>query len=210
MQVLYIVGVLQCMTRNRHHYQQWRPITTYEIQSVFIFCNNHSRRHRACNIAFIRQFSTDFALGYTRIQLQVKYAWWHDRPMSSLINNCTQFDVITADFRPQRVFFVLQVWQTIWWITRLCSASSTRLSTWHCPHLLTNAVLRRRCCWAPAPAAVPPTRRSAANPPQAAAAVERWDRRTDARPLYRPCSIYAQYAGSAVNNALPRRGDLAV
>jgi len=29
-----------------------------------------------------------------------------------------------------------------------------RLSTRHCPHLLLNAVLRRRCCWAPAPAAV--------------------------------------------------------
>ena len=26
----------------------------------------------------------------------------------------------------------------------------TRLSTWYCPHLLLSAVLRRRCCWAPA------------------------------------------------------------
>jgi len=28
-----------------------------------------------------------------------------------------------------------------------------RLPTGHCPHLLLNAVLRRSCCWAPAPAA---------------------------------------------------------
>ena len=33
--------------------------------------------------------------------------------------------------------------------TSLCSASSTRLSTWHCLHLLLSAVLWRRCCWAP-------------------------------------------------------------
>jgi len=47
-------------------------------------------------------------------------------------------------------------------------------------HVLLNAVLRRRCCWAPAPAAVDryllPAGRSAANPPHAGAAV---DRRTD-------------------------------
>jgi len=36
-----------------------------------------------------------------------------------------------------------------------------------------------------------------ANPPHASAAVDRWDRRTDARPFHRPCSAY--YAGS-VNN----------
>ena len=29
-------------------------------------------------------------------------------------------------------------------------ASSTQLSTWHCPHLLLSTVLRRCCCWAPA------------------------------------------------------------
>jgi len=49
-------------------------------------------------------------------------------------------------------------------------------------HVLLNAVLRRRCCWAPAPAAVDryllPAGRSAANPPHAGAAV---DRRTDGR-----------------------------
>ena len=28
----------------------------------------------------------------------------------------------------------------------VCSASPTRLSTWHCPRLLLSAVLRRRCC----------------------------------------------------------------
>ena len=27
----------------------------------------------------------------------------------------------------------------------------SRLSVWHLPHLLLSAVLRRRCCWAPAP-----------------------------------------------------------
>jgi len=51
-----------------------------------------------------------------------------------------------------------------------------QLSTWHCPHLMPSAVLRRHCCqracsWyaVPAPAAVyrylPPAGRSAANPP---------------------------------------------
>ena len=64
--------------------------------------------------------------------------------------------------------------------TNLCSALYTSAVTWHCPHLLLSAVLRRpaagaicmhggyRCCWAPAP---PYDRhlllagRSAANPP---------------------------------------------
>jgi len=32
-------------------------------------------------------------------------------------------------------------------------------------------------------------RRSAANPPAAVAAVDRWDRQMDARPLHRPCSV---------------------
>ena len=49
--------------------------------------------------------------------------------------------------------------------------------------LLLSAVLRRRCCWAPAPAAVDryllPAGRSAANPPHVAAAVNRWDRRSN-------------------------------
>ena len=78
-------------------------------------------------------------------------------------------------------------WQSILCsITSLCSASPTRLSTWHCPHLLLRTVLRRRCCWAPAPVADDRhallARRSAANPPHAAAAVERWtDRLTDGR-----------------------------
>jgi len=40
-----------------------------------------------------------------------------------------------------------------------------------CPHLLPKAGLRRRCCWAPAPAEVDryvlPVGRSAANPPHA-------------------------------------------
>jgi len=74
-------------------------------------------------------------------------------------------------------------------IKGLCLASSTRISTWHCPHLLLDAVLRRRCCWAPAPAAldryVLPTVRSAANPPHSTAAVKRWDRQTDGQTPYR-------------------------
>jgi len=76
----------------------------------------------------------------------------------------------------------------------LCSASSTRLSACSGPHLLLNAVLWRRCCWAPASTAVDryalPARCSAANPPYVAAAA----RRTDTRPLHRVCSTY--YAGS--------------
>ena len=51
-----------------------------------------------------------------------------------------------------------------------------RLSTRHCPHLLLSAVLRRRCCWAPVPAAVD---RYVLAARRAAAAVDRWDRRTD-------------------------------
>jgi len=43
----------------------------------------------------------------------------------------------------------------------------------------------------------PSARHSAANPPHAAAAVDRWDRQTDARPFRRPCS--ADYAGSVDN-----------
>jgi len=65
-----------------------------------------------------------------------------------------------------------------------------RLSTWRCPHLLLSAVLRRRCCWAPALAVdryLLPAGRSAANPLHVAAAVERQDRQTDARPLHRNC-----------------------
>jgi len=56
-----------------------------------------------------------------------------------------------------------------------------QLITWHCPHLLLNAVLLRR----PAAAAVDryllPAGPTAANPPYAAAAVDRWDRQTDTR-----------------------------
>ena len=38
---------------------------------------------------------------------------------------------------------------------------------------------------------------SAANPPHAAAAVDRWDRRTDARPFHRPCcACYARSVSS--------------
>jgi len=51
-----------------------------------------------------------------------------------------------------------------------------------------------------------PTGRSAANPPAVVAAVNQWDRptngqtdrRTDARPLHRPCSAY--YVGSVNTN----------
>ena len=60
-----------------------------------------------------------------------------------------------------------------------------RLSTWHCPHLLLSAMLRRRCCWAPAPAVdrhLLLFERSAAN----AAAVDWWERRTDGRTDGRP------------------------
>jgi len=64
-----------------------------------------------------------------------------------------------------------------------------RLPAGHCPYLLLNAVLRRSCCWAPAPP-LPidiscPRGRSATNPPHAAAAVDRWDRRTDGQTLDR-------------------------
>ena len=69
--------------------------------------------------------------------------------------------------------------------TSLCSASSTRLSTRHCPHLLLSPVARRRCCWAPAPAidryllsaCRPATNWT--NSPNATTVVDRRDRQTD-------------------------------
>jgi len=72
----------------------------------------------------------------------------------------------------------------------------------NCPHLLLNAVLRRRCCWPPAPATVDrcvlPVGRSAANPPHAATAVNRRDRQTNGETdgqthsplLHRLCCAY--------------------
>ena len=62
--------------------------------------------------------------------------------------------------------------------------------------MLLSAVLRRRCCWAPA-AGTRPAWHSAANLPATGAAVDRWDRRTDARPFHRLCSAY--YAVSVKN-----------
>ena len=85
----------------------------------------------------------------------------------------------------------------------LCSASLIWLSTWHCPHLLLSAGLRRCCCRAPGAVDRYLLRvwRSAANPLHAAAAFDWWDRMTDGQtdtgPFYRPCSAY--YAHS-VNN----------
>jgi len=67
----------------------------------------------------------------------------------------------------------------------------------------------RICCWAPVPGARRPQlfidiscRALAANPPHVAAAVDRWDRLTDARHLHRPFS--ACYADS-VNYCLQMR-----
>jgi len=72
------------------------------------------------------------------------------------------------------------------------------LKTWHCPHMLLRAVLRRGCCCCVDRASIDryllPAGPTAANPPHAAAAGE-WDKRTDSVPFYRPCS--AHYAGSA-------------
>ena len=87
--------------------------------------------------------------------------------------------------------------------TSLCSASSSGCQR-------DTACI---CCWAPARAARRLLRarcaaidryllsagRSAANPPQTAAAVDRWDRQTDAWPFHRPCSAY--YADSVDNAA---------
>ena len=57
-----------------------------------------------------------------------------------------------------------------------------QLSTSHCPHLLLSAVLRRRCCWASAPAIdryLLPAGCSAANPLHATAALGQLDRQMD-------------------------------
>ena len=60
-------------------------------------------------------------------------------------------------------------------------ASSSRLSTWHCPHLLLSAVLRRRRCCAPASAAVGRylLPHSAQQQTRRTPLMERWDRQTD-------------------------------
>ena len=60
-------------------------------------------------------------------------------------------------------------------------ASSSRLSTWHCPHLLLSAVLRRRCCCAPASAAVGRylLPHGAQQQTRRTPLMERWDRQTD-------------------------------
>ena len=85
----------------------------------------------------------------------------------------------------------------------LCSASSTRLSTWHCPHLLLSAVLRPRAASLLLPGArrcrsISFARTALSSKPAARRCCVRlmeqtdWltDGRTDTGPFYRPCSAY--------------------
>jgi len=73
-----------------------------------------------------------------------------------------------------------------------------QLSTWHCSHLLLEAVLRRRCCWAPCSRAVihrylQPVGSSAANPHSSEVrhAGEWRDSQTDRQTQFRrPFSAY--------------------
>ena len=98
--------------------------------------------------------------------------------------------------------------------TSLCSASSTRPSTWHCPCLMPSAVLRRRCCCAPAPAIDRyPARRALSSKPVARRSCcrtmgqttnGRTDRQTDARPFHRPCSACGL---SITNNRRKKRNE---
>ena len=75
-----------------------------------------------------------------------------------------------------------------------------QLTTWHCPHLLLCAVLRRGCCWPPAVQQSidiswpQQTRNSGVRRPDGT------DRRTDARQLHRPCSTF--YAGISITTYL--------
>ena len=91
-------------------------------------------------------------------------------------------NVINSDVKLVVVYVQYQKANWLQQFTKQAISLAYRLPTWHCPHLLLNAVLGRRCCWAPAAAAVdrylPPAGRSAANPSHPAA-VDRWDRRAD-------------------------------
>ena len=92
----------------------------------------------------------------------------------------------------------------ILYTTSLCSASSTRLSTRQCPHLVQKAVMLCHYCWALVPAAldryVLPVGALSSNISQQLLndGTDRW---MDMRPLQRACSIY--YA-VCVNNKLLR------
>ena len=66
-----------------------------------------------------------------------------------------------------------------------------QLTTWHCPHWLLRAVLRRRCC---NNRSIPAGRRAHSSKPAAAACGGQWrdkrtDRRTDGRQLHRRCML---------------------
>ena len=77
-----------------------------------------------------------------------------------------------------------------------------QLITWHCPHLLLRALLRRSYCWEPdSNRSISPPCRAHSNKPAAAACggrVRQTDWHTDVRQLHSPCSAY--YAGSADNS----------
>ena len=74
--------------------------------------------------------------------------------------------------------------------------SSARLSTWHCPHLLLSAVLRRCCCLTPGASyrSISPVRRALSTCRCCCRTAGQSDGQTDARPFRRPC-----YGGSANN-----------
>ena len=83
-----------------------------------------------------------------------------------------------------------------------------RLSTWHCPHLLPSAVLRRRCCWPPAvqQSIDIPARRAHSSKPAAAECGGRimgqTDRRTDGRPLHSPCCAHYSMRAASITECV--------
>ena len=84
--------------------------------------------------------------------------------------------------------------------TRFCRFVRSFLLHWRkqfvLSHLGSQHDATRISCWAPTPAAI--AEHSAANPPAAVAAVDRQERRTDARSLHRPCSAQCAVSYSMI------------
>jgi len=94
----------------------------------------------------------------------------------------------TDSFVKKNAAKVPKIWETVnTQANKSVLSLIPRLSTCHCPRLLLCTVLRRRCCWAPAPANdryLLPTVHSAVNPLHITAAVNRRDRHMDRRALH--------------------------
>ena len=93
-----------------------------------------------------------------------------------------------------KIASVYYIWKKCTYILALEMASPRNQHCASCIGTLSFPI----CCWAPPPSApshllvdiLCPRLRALANWPAAVAAVDRRDRQTDARPLYRPCRAY--------------------